>query len=329
MRVLQRGGWNRQKGGCFQTREACFGMRRKGRNVRGWVAAVNDDEGARGGAFGDDDEERGSARGGRSRGGGVDEDGDDEVEAPLRRRGRPPKNKNKKKSGEKKGTRGRRRGSAWESGGTSGSSRRFVAPRHKHHISTYEEDSRMEKLGREAYNIGARSFRDGGGSSTTSGGYESFVKFCKKYGRSVPERALLRCQRALKTDLHVGTAHARADESDAGGPGVHVTLTGNGDLHDVAFDAALANDPDALSEALTDAAKEAYASSKQSMLALGLDTGANMGYRYPTADMLYPERFAYLDTLSSEDASDDNDTTSSSTSSADDEVKPSEDDGDN
>ena len=62
-------------------------MRRKGRNVRGWVAAVNDDEGARGGAFGDDDEERGSARGGRSRGGGVDEDGDDEVEAPLRRRG--------------------------------------------------------------------------------------------------------------------------------------------------------------------------------------------------------------------------------------------------
>ena len=67
------------------------------------------------------------------------------------------------------------------------------------------------------------------------------------------------------------------------------------------------------------------------MLALGLDTGAKMGYRYPTADMLYPERFAYLDTLSSEDASDDNDTTttSSSTSSADDEeVKPSTDDDD-
>ena len=116
----------------------------------------------------------------------------------------------------------------------------------------------------------------------------------KKHGKSISERGIYRSQRVLMNDLHTGAAAAPGGGADP--DGVSVTLTGNATMHSVEMDANLTGtaDADTLSSLLTRAAQDAFASSQQSVLALGLDIGSKLGYHYPTADMLYPDRFANL-----------------------------------
>ena len=132
----------------------------------------------------------------------------------------------------------------------------------------------------------------------------------------------------LQKDIHEGNVSCSSfsgsqhnsssnDEKNDRMISVRIQLTGNGEMHDLDIHTSSSSqhsqssstvaeradvsvikdngtdiDAETLSSLLTDAAKEAYHSSQQSVLALGLDMGANLGYYYPTADMLFPERFA-------------------------------------
>ena len=143
---------------------------------------------------------------------------------------------------------------------------------------------------------GIRGYRD-------SGGYEAFIKYCKKYSKALSERAILRSQQTLKNLFHIGE---RDHESNQNEESIHkfkvkVKMNGNGVLDEVTVSAPQVSEPEKLIDAqtlssmLTEASKAAFIESKESMLAVGLDYGARLGYFYPTADMLYPDRFSKLD----------------------------------
>lgn len=148
-------------------------------------------------------------------------------------------------------------------------------------------------IGADRLQLGTRGFKD-------DGGYDGFIKYMKKHGKAISERGIYRSQRVLMEDLHTGSAETsnENEKSSTGknGSGVSVTLTGNATMHAVELDACVeaSVDAESLSSLLTRAAQDAFTSSQQSVLALGLDIGSKLGYHYPTADMLYPDRFANL-----------------------------------
>ena len=149
-------------------------------------------------------------------------------------------------------------------------------------------------IGADRLQLGTRGFKD-------DGGYDGFIKYMKKHGKAISERGIYRSQRVLMKDLHTGSAETsnENEKSSSGknGSGVSVTLTGNATMASV--------DAESLSSLLTRAAQDAFTSSQQSVLALGLDIGSKLGYHYPTADMLYPDRFANLKASVNDDEKDD------------------------